>query len=101
MSESRRSKLQMAAAGIAGAVFSLGAVYWLDSAQAQIQGGALPVTDTTASIPAIEIREGSIALVRGPNNQYFVVDRQGNGYPVRFRDQDLLVPVGSTLLTTP
>lgn len=99
MSESSRTNLKMIAAGVAGAILALGGVQWLERAEAQVP--TLPVAPSSQPLPAIEIREGSIALVRGHGNQYFVIDRQGNGYPVRFRDQDLLVPVGSTLLTTP
>lgn len=99
MSESRSGMWRMGAAGVAGAVFALVGVHWLSGAQAQSPGGM--VLPDGESIPAIEIREGSIALVKGPGNQYFVVDRQGNGYPVRYRDLDATPPVGSTLLRSP
>lgn len=99
MSETNRSVYQLACAGAAGAAIALVAVFAMGRSDAYAQAG-FPTTGSD-SIPAVEIREGSIALVRGQGNQYFVVDRQGNAYPVRFRDQDLTVPVGSSLLRSP
>ncbi len=99
MSESRQNMFRMMVAGFAGAIVTLGGVHWLERAEAQANG--MPLVTSEPSFPGIEIGEGSIALVQGPGNQYFVIDRVGNAYPVRFRDQDLTPPVGSTLLRAP
>lgn len=99
MNESRRSVCRIFASAALGAGLAVFAGEWMSEAEAQVQGG-FASADRNA-IPAIEIREGSIALVRANGGQYFVIDRQGNGYPVRFRDSDLVMPVGSTLLQSP
>lgn len=99
MSETNRTTMRMIGAGVAGAVIALAAAHGLTRSEAHAQSGLLPAGDP--SIPAIEIGEGSIALVKGEGNQYFVIDRSGNAYPVRYRNEDAIAPVGSTLLQAP
>ena len=81
---------------VAGLALAALAGQWMSEAEAQV-----PAVGAPAQASAIEISEGSIALVLGPGGQYFVIDRQGNGFPVRFREQDLTMPVGSALLKAP
>lgn len=98
MSSSKQS-VGVAAGVILGVSLTLVAGHWLTEAEAQMPAAGVQARGLT--IPAIEIGEGSIALVRGPNEQYFVIDRQGNAYPVRYRNEDLTPPVGATLLRAP
>jgi hypothetical protein len=98
MSDSKHYRSRTIIGAVLGAAGVLVAGQFLPRADANVgsvSGGG------GQTIPAIEIREGSIALVEGPGGQYFVVDRQGNAYPVRFRDADAIAPVGSTLLRSP
>lgn len=98
MSSSKQS-VGIVAGVIAGAAIAFVAGQWMTEAEAQVPG--LGGQGHGMAIPAIEISEGSIALVCGPNGQYFVIDRQGNAYPVRYRNEDLTPPVGATLLRAP
>ncbi len=99
MSQSKQSVWRMISAGMVGGLVTLVFAQAMNRPEAQAQVGLHSVGK--ASIPAIEIGEGGIALVMGPGFQYFVVDRAGNAYPVRYRDQDATAPVGSTLLQGP
>lgn len=98
MSSSKQS-VSVAVGVVVGAAIAFTAGQWMTDARAQVPGVGGAARDMM--IPAVEIGEGSIALVRGPGEQYFVIDRQGNAYPVRYRNEDLTVPVGSTLLRAP
>jgi hypothetical protein len=99
MSETNRTTLRTIGAGVAGAAIALAASQAMNRPVAQAQAGLIP--GVHHSIPAIAIGEGSIALVMGEGNQYFVIDRAGNAYPVRYRNEDGVAPVGSTLLQAP
>ena len=84
---------------VAGLALAALAGQWMSEAEGQVPAVGAPAQ--ASAISAIELSEGSIALVLGPGGQYFVIDRQGNGFPVRFREQDLTMPVGSALLKAP